>query len=337
MVGPIALTMGEPAGIGGDVALLAWRERAAFDLQPFFLIDDPARLRRLADRLGLEVAVGEIGKTDEAVDCFADALPVLPLSRAVAGAPGQPAGADAALVLEAIERAVALCGDGAAAAMVTNPINKKLLYDAGFRHAGHTEYLAALSPGEARPVMLLACESLKVVPVTIHCPLGQAVAGLSVDLIVETAAATAAALRRDFAVANPRLAVAALNPHGGEAGALGREEIDSIEPAVAALKRRGIDVFGPAPADTLFHPAARERYDAAICMYHDQALIPLKTIDFYRGVNVTLGLPIVRTSPDHGTAFEIAGSGRANPESLAAAIRLAATIAGNRAAFDRAA
>ena len=335
MVRPIALTMGEPAGIGGDVALLAWRDRARSGLDPFFVIDDPVRLRRLAERLDLAVQIAEIAAVDQAAACFADAVPVLALSRTVAGKPGLPAPADASLVVEAIDRAVALCRDGAARAMVTNPINKKLLYDAGFRHPGHTEYLAACCGGDIRPVMLLASAELKVVPVTIHRPLADAAAALSVELIVETAAAADAALRRDFAISRPRLAVAGLNPHAGENGALGREEIEIVAPAVAALRARGIEVFGPAPADTLFHAAARRHYDVAICMYHDQALIPLKTIDFYGGVNVTLGLPIVRTSPDHGTAFDIAGGGRANPTSLAAALKLAARIADNRATFDR--
>ncbi len=335
MIQPIALTMGEPAGIGGDIALRAWSDRDSLGLTPFFLIDDPARLRRLADRLDLAVAVTEIDTADQAAACFADALPVLALTGTVAGEPGRPAAADAALVLQSIDRAVALARDGTTAAMVTNPINKKLLYDAGFRHPGHTEYLAERCGDGARPVMLLACADLKVVPVTIHRPLARALAELDVELIVDTAATATAALQRDFALPRPRLAVAGLNPHAGEDGALGREEIEIIGPAVAALRDRGIEVFGPVPADTLFHDAARRRYDAAICMYHDQALIPIKTLDFHGGVNVTLGLPIVRTSPDHGTAFDLAGSGRANPASLAAALRLAAEIAGNRAVFDR--
>ncbi|HUN51162.1 MAG TPA: 4-hydroxythreonine-4-phosphate dehydrogenase PdxA, partial [Candidatus Sulfotelmatobacter sp.] len=211
------------------------------------------------------------------------------------------------------------------------PIHKGALYAAGFRHPGHTEYLAALTGG-ATPVMLLAGRGLRVVPVTVHLPLREAVARLDTATIVAQAAITAEALRRDFAIAAPRLAVAGLNPHAGEGGSLGGEDQAIVAPAVAELRRRGIDARGPLSADTMFHARARAGYDAAICMYHDQALIPLKTIDFDGGVNVTLGLPIVRTSPDHGTAFDIAGTGTARPDSLIAALRLAAEIAGHRAA-----
>jgi 4-hydroxythreonine-4-phosphate dehydrogenase len=214
--------------------------------------------------------------------------------------------------------------------MVTNPIHKATLYDAGFRHPGHTEYLAARAGIAGEPVMMLACDELRVVPVTIHLALREAIAALTADAIVHCGRIAAAALREQFAIARPVLAVAGLNPHAGEDGHMGREEIDIVGPAVARLRADGITVNGPAPADTLFHARARRGYDAVLCMYHDQALIPLKTIDFDGGVNVTLGLPFVRTSPDHGTAFDIAGTGKANPASLIAALRLAGTLAHNR-------
>ncbi len=334
---PIVVTMGEPAGIGGELTLQAWLRRDAERLPTFFVLDDPARLARLAQSLGMAVPVAEIAAPANASEAFAASLPVLPLGHAIAAAPGKPDAADAPHVLGAIERAVGFCRGGDTAAMVTNPINKKALYEAGFKHPGHTEYLAALCGGSNRPVMLLAAEGIRVVPVTVHVPLRRVAEDLTSDLIVETAAITADALRRDFGVDKPRLAVAGLNPHAGENGALGHEETDVIGPAVDVLRGRGISLSGPMPADTLFHAAARRAYDAAICMYHDQALIPLKTIDFDGGVNITLGLPIVRTSPDHGTAFDIAGTGRANPASLIAAIKRAAEIAANRSAFERAA
>ncbi len=333
---PLVLTMGEPAGVGGELTLAAWAGRRENRLPPFCVIDDPARLAKLAAVLGRDVPVAEIGAPAEAVAKFATALPVLDIGQTIAGTAGRPDPADAAAVMDAIARAVELCQRGEAAGLVTNPINKKLLYDAGFRHPGHTEYLAALT-GVARPVMLLACDALKVVPVTIHIALAKVVAALSTQAIFETAEITAAALCRDFAIPRPRLAVAGLNPHAGEDGGIGGEDAAVVAPAVARLQAAGHDVFGPVAADTLFHAEARKGYDAAICMYHDQANIPIKTIDFWGGVNVTLGLPVVRTSPDHGTAFDIAGSRRANPASLIAALRMAAAIAANRAAFDRAA
>ncbi len=222
--------------------------------------------------------------------------------------------------------------DGRAAALVTNPIHKESLYDAGFRHKGHTEFLAALSGIDHAPVMMLACEGLRVVPVTIHVALAEAIAALDAGSIVHCARVTAAALVEDFAIRRPAIAVAALNPHAGEGGHMGREEIDIIQPAVARLAADGLDVRGPLPADTLFHDRARQGYDAVICMYHDQALIPLKTVDFANGVNITLGLPFVRTSPDHGVAFDIAGTGRADPSSLVAALGLARDMARRREA-----
>ncbi len=336
---PTALTMGEPAGIGGEIALMAWRA-AQTDGRgesndrsgPFFLVDDPQRLTNLAGSLGLEVPVAPISQASEAAAVFDRALPVLPLALPAPVQPGQPNPSNARAVIESIERAVALATAGEAAAVVTNPIHKKALYGAGFPHPGHTEFLAALVGSDQAPVMMLACPGLRVVPVTVHLPLAKALAGLSSDAIVHAGQVTAHALRRDFGVAAPRLAVAGLNPHAGEHGALGNEETQIIAPAVAALRAERIQAFGPEPADTLFHANARARYDAVLCMYHDQALIPLKTIDFERGVNITLGLSIVRTSPDHGTALSIAGQGVANPASLIAALVTARSMARARAA-----
>jgi 4-hydroxythreonine-4-phosphate dehydrogenase len=326
---PLALTMGEPAGIGGEIALAAWRRRAE-TVPPFFLLDDPERLAALARELGWTVPIKAIAAPEEAGAAFADHLPVLPIAIPRPVRPGHGDAGNAGAVIAAIDAAVALARAGRAAAIVTNPINKQILYSAGFKHPGHTEYLAELAGG-AQPVMMLACPGLRVVPVTIHMPLREAVAALTTDAIISTGRITAAGLRRDFAIARPVLAVAGLNPHAGESGALGREEIEIIAPAVATLRGEGVAAEGPFPADTLFHEAARRRYDAVLCMYHDQALIPLKTIDFDGGVNVTLGLPFIRTSPDHGTAFDIAGTGRANPTSLIAALRLAGEMAARRA------
>jgi 4-hydroxythreonine-4-phosphate dehydrogenase len=327
---PLALTMGEPAGIGGEIALKAWLRRDE-GVPPFYLIDDPDRLTRLARSLGWDVKIQEIDKRERAVPLFADALPVAPLGAMPAAVAGQPDPADAKLVLGAIDTAVADVQAGRAAALVTNPINKDALYRAGFHHPGHTEYLAELA-GSAQPaVMMLACPELRVVPVTIHLPLREAVETLSTAAIVHAGRVVDAALRRDFAISAPVIAVAGLNPHAGESGGLGREDIDIVVPAVAALRAAGIDARGPLAADTMFHPAARRGYDAALCMYHDQALIPIKTIDFDGGVNVTLGLPFIRTSPDHGTGFDIAGKGVARPDSLIAALRLAAEMAARRA------
>jgi 4-hydroxythreonine-4-phosphate dehydrogenase len=327
---PLALTMGEPAGIGGEITLLAWLRRREAGLPPFFSVDDPARLERLAAGLGWRVPLRPIAAPEEAVGAFAEALPVLPLALPQAAVAGTPDPANTAAVVAAITTAVSLVTAGRAAAIVTNPIQKETLYAAGFRHPGHTEFLAELAGG-AMPVMMLCCPGLRVVPVTIHQPLRDALGALTTAGIVAAGRIAAAGLACDFAIMRPRLAVAGLNPHAGEQGTLGREEIDIIAPAVAALRAVGIDATGPAPADTLFHAAARARYDAALCMYHDQALIPLKTIDFARGVNVTLGLPFVRTSPDHGTALDIAGSGTADPSSLMAALALAGAMATHRA------
>ncbi|MDX1575559.1 MAG: 4-hydroxythreonine-4-phosphate dehydrogenase PdxA, partial [Kiloniellales bacterium] len=313
-----------------------WRDRAERAVPPFFLIDDPRRLARLAARLGLEIPLAELERPEDAAERFDAALPVLPHPLAEEVAPGHPLPANGASVLGSIARAAELVGRGRAAAVVTNPIHKKVLYDAGFAHPGHTEYLAELaakdSAGRIRPVMMLACRGLRVVPVTVHLALKAAIDSLTAEVIVHAGRVTAAALERDFGIAEPRLAVAGLNPHAGEDGALGREELETIGPALEVLRAEGLRVDGPAPADTLFHESARRGYDAALCMYHDQALIPVKTIDFAEGVNITLGLPFVRTSPDHGTALSLAGTGAADPSSLIAALRTARLMAANRAA-----
>ncbi len=322
---PLALTMGDPAGIGGEITAGAWRALRAGG-PVFVAVDDPERLAAHG------VPVRSIDEPERSLDVFASAVPVLPLRLAVPARAGHPDEANAPVVVGSIERAVALAISGQVGGVVTNPINKAALYAAGFRHPGHTEFLAALTGVPGQEVMMLASSMLRVVPVSVHVSLRQAVDSLTAAAIVAAGKTTAAALRRDFGVAAPRLAVAGLNPHAGEGGAMGDEEARIIAPAIAALRQEGIAVTGPHPPDTMFTPAARAGYDAAICMYHDQALIPLKTLDMASGVNVTLGLPIIRTSPDHGTAFDIAGQGRADPASLIAALRLAATLAGRRSA-----
>lgn len=326
---PLVLTMGEPAGIGGEIALQAWLRRQEAGLSPFLMLDDPQRLQSIARLHGWAVPVQAVAEPEDAIALFDRALPVLPVPLPAIPRPGIPDRLNAPAVLHAIELAVTLCRNGKAAAMVTNPIHKAALYDAGFGHPGHTEFLAALCD-TPRPVMMLASERLRVVPVTIHVALKRAIELLDADLIVETARITAHDLREKFGIARPRLAIAGLNPHAGETGSMGKEDAAIVAPAVERLRAEGIDARGPLPPDTMFHAAARAGYDAAICMYHDQALIPIKTLDFDSGVNVTLGLPVIRTSPDHGTAFDIAGKGIARPDSLIAALRMAATMAAHR-------
>ncbi len=325
---PLALTMGDPAGIGAEIALAAWNSgRVA---QPFFLIDDPDRLAPLAERAG--VALARIDEAEAAIGVFTEALPVLPLALPAEALPGKPDPANAPTVVAAIDRAVALALTGAAAAVVTNPINKMALKGgAGFAFPGHTEYLGHLG-GVERSVMMLVSPELRVVPITIHIALADVPGALTAALIEETARITAASLTRDFGIARPRLAFAGLNPHAGEQGAMGREEIEIIAPALERLRAEGFEITGPLPADTMFHAQARARYDVALTMYHDQGLIPLKALDFARGVNVTLGLPFIRTSPDHGTAYDIAGTGQADATSLIEALNLAAKMATRRAA-----
>jgi 4-hydroxythreonine-4-phosphate dehydrogenase len=332
---PLAVTMGEPAGIGGELTLAAWRRRDA-RMPPFVAIDDAGRLRALAECLGLSVPIREVSTPAEALDIFAAALPVLPVPAPAAAAPlgtvlsGRPNAGTAGWVLGSIRHAVALAQSGQCGGVVTNPIQKKPLYDAGFPHPGHTEFLGAIAGLADAPVMMLVVPGLRAVPVTVHLPLAEAISSLNTETIIRHGRETARALALDFGLPDPRIAVAGLNPHAGETGALGRQEIEIIAPAIAALRGEWINATGPFPADTLFHPAAREGYDAVLCMYHDQALIPVKTIDFAGGVNVTLGLPFVRTSPDHGTALDIAGTGAADPASFIAALGLAAAMASRR-------
>lgn len=333
---PLVLTPGDPAGIGPELAVAAWQRRGEADVPAFALLDDPARIAGVARGLGAEPSVREVDAPADARSAFPEALPVLAHRFPAPVTPGTPDPANAPATIAAIDRAVALVRAGAAGAVVTNPIAKHVLQAAGFAHPGHTEYLAQLAAGPdgaaPEPVMMLACPQLRVVPATVHVPLAEVPRRLTPAAITTAARVTHAALIRDFAVAAPRLAVAGLNPHAGENGRMGREEIDVIGPALDALRAEGLDIAGPLSADTMFHPAARAGYDAALCMYHDQALIPLKTLDFAHGVNVTLGLPFVRTSPDHGTAFAIAGTGQADPSSLIAALGSARTMAANRRA-----
>lgn len=328
---PLGVTMGDPAGIGGEILLAAWIARRAAG-PVFVALDDPERLAALAASLGLDAPVRAVASVAEAAAVFAEALPVLPVRLAVPARPGSGDPANAPAVIGSIRQAVGLALRGEIGGVVTNPINKAALYDAGFAHPGHTEFLAELTSAANPPVMMLACPLLRVVPVTVHVSLRRAIDTLDIQAILTTARITAASMARDFGLARPRLAIAGLNPHAGEQGALGDEERALIGPAIEILRAEGLDVSGPWPPDTMFTEDARARYDVAICMYHDQALIPLKTLDMHHGVNVTLGLPIVRTSPDHGTAFDIAGKGVADPSSLLAALDLAAELAARRAA-----
>jgi 4-hydroxythreonine-4-phosphate dehydrogenase len=329
MIKPLALTLGEPAGIGPDISIKAWLRRDELNLPPFYLLGDCDFFRQRAKGLGLDVAFAATDAGDAAT-AFAKALPVVATSVAATAPPGRPDASSAEAALASIRQAVDDVRTGHAAAVVTNPIAKSVLYRAGFRHPGHTEYLAELAGahGQAlQPVMMLWSPVLAVVPVTIHLALREAIALLSTELIVTTARITVASLKARFGVVRPRLAISGLNPHAGEDGSLGTEDLGIVAPAVEILRGEGIDVTGPLPADTMFHEAARKSYDCAICMYHDQALIPVKTLAFDDAVNVTLGLPFIRTSPDHGTAFDIAGTGRASPASLIAALRLASRMA----------
>ena len=329
MTRPLALTLGEPAGIGPDITLAAWLRREALALPPFYIIGDPDFIATRAARLGLTIPISVTTPADS-VAAFQTALPVCPTGHAVTAEPGRPDSSSAPAAIASIRQAVADVVAGHASAVVTNPIAKSVLYRVGFAHPGHTEFLAELATRDGEtpmPVMMLWSPDLAVVPVTIHVSLREAIEQLSDRLIVKTARIVVADMQRRFGVAQPRLALSGLNPHAGEDGSLGSEDHEIIAPAVAILQNQGIDARGPLPADTMFHPAARAGYDCAICMYHDQALIPLKTLAFDDGVNVTLGLPFIRTSPDHGTAFDIAGSGKANPSSLIAALKLAARMA----------
>jgi 4-hydroxythreonine-4-phosphate dehydrogenase len=326
---PLALTSGEPAGIGADITLAAWRRRAELALPAFYLLADPVFVAERARRLSLDIPIAVV-EPAAAAAAFRTALPVVDIGIAITAQPGHPDQTSAPAALAAIDRAVADVRAGIAAALVTNPVAKNVLYRAGFAQPGHTEYLAELARGAAgapvHPVMLLWSPELAVVPVTIHLPLREVVSRLTADLIVQTGRIVAHDLAARFGIARPRLAIAGLNPHAGEDGALGLEDLEVVRPAVERLRQEGIDARGPLPADTMFHAAARASYDVALAMYHDQALIPIKTLAFEHAVNVTLGLPFIRTSPDHGTAFDIAGTGRADPSSLIAALALAARL-----------
>lgn len=324
--GPVALSCGEPAGIGPEIAAGAWSALGA--RVPFFVVGDPSHFE------GRGVPVQTIRAPGDAIQASAGGLPVLAHDFPAAATAGRPDPANAQAVIDAIARAVDLVMSGAAGALCTLPVHKKALKDgAGFPYPGHTEYLGHLG-GVDRAVMMLVCAGLRVVPATVHIPLVQVPGALDRRLLTDTIRITAAGLRRDFGIEAPRIAVAGLNPHAGEGGVMGDEEETLIGPVVRTLRDEGLAITGPHPADTMFHAGARARYDAAIAMYHDQALIPVKTLDFAGGVNVTLGLPFIRTSPDHGTAFDIAGQGSADPSSLIAALELACDMARARARFD---
>ena len=327
---PLALTQGDPAGIGPDIALAAWSKRRELGLRPFLYIGDPAVVSARAHLIGMDVVFRETDAASASA-IFADAFPVLPMPIGSDIEAGRPHVASARSTIAAIETAVTLCLAGKASAVVTNPIAKSVLYEAGFGFPGHTEFLADLATKATgkpfTPVMMLAGPKLRAIPVTIHIPLKDVAMALTQERIIETCRIADHDLRTRFGIAHPRLAVAGLNPHAGEDGAIGLEDRDIIEPAISALRQQGINAFGPLPADTMFHGEARTRYDVAICMYHDQALIPAKALGFDDSVNVTLGLPFIRTSPDHGTAFGLAGQGIARETSLVAALKLAASLA----------
>jgi len=329
MTRPLALTLGEPAGIGPDITLAAWQRRAELALPPFYLLADPDFLDRRARRLGLKVPL-RVVEPEGATGAVADALPVVALAEKVTVEPSHPDASSAPAAIASIRHAVADVFAGRAHAVVTNPVAKAVLYRTGFAEPGHTEYLARLAQEHtgraAHPVMMLWSPELAVVPVTIHLPVRDVPRQLTTPLILDTGRIVARDLRERFGIARPRLALAGLNPHAGEEGTLGDEDLSVVAASLKKLRAEGIDARGPIPADTMFHAAARRSYDAALAMYHDQALIPIKTLAFDHAVNVTLGLPFVRTSPDHGTAFDIAGTGRASPTSLVAALKLAARL-----------
>lgn len=322
----LAVSLGDPAGVGPEVIAKCWDNRSGFDLPPFVAIGDPDSVAAVWD--GPIELIEDPRDADAAFDF---GLPVIAIAAAQAGLPGHPTTAGAHCSLDSLEIAVGLARSGSAAAVVTGPVAKEQLYAIGFSHPGQTEFVAercGVAPGNV--AMMLAGPTLRTVPATTHLPLQAVAASLSAALVEARGRTVLRGLQRNFGIENPRLAVASLNPHAGEGGTLGREEIDIVEPAIAALRADGWRVSGPHPADTMFHPSARASYDAALCMYHDQALIPLKAIHFEDGVNITLGLPIVRTAPDHGTAFDIAGQDRADPRPMAAAIRMAAECALHR-------
>ncbi|MAZ32443.1 MAG: 4-hydroxythreonine-4-phosphate dehydrogenase PdxA [Thalassospira sp.] len=330
---PIAMTLGEPGGIGPELAIKAWLARADHNLPPFFILSPKTIMDQTIESLGLRVKTKVIDEASQTGQFFEDALPVLEIpGNAEDIKPGTASRKTASVVIDSITHAVNLTRSGTASAVVTNPIQKSALYQAGFKHPGHTEFLAELSGSDAVPVMMLANSKLRVVPMTIHIALSEVPKQLTGEMIKQLVRITAASMQRDFGLKKPRLAIAGLNPHAGEDGLMGEEEIKVMRPAIMALRDEGFDVVGPLPADTMFHAEARANYDVALCPYHDQALIPVKTLDFHGGVNVTLGLPFIRTSPDHGTALDIAGKGIARPDSLIAAIKMAADMARKRVA-----
>lgn len=333
--GCLALSGGDPAGIGLDITLDAWARRTREAIPPFAIYTDRTALAARARTLGLEVAIELVAGPADAAAVFTTALPVIDIPNEAPVVPGKPDPANGRAVIAAIEQATADVAQGRATALVTNPIAKHVLYEAGFVHPGHTEFLAELAarhfPGTSPvSVMMLAADELRVVPLTIHVALSAVPDLISAHAIERTARIMNAALRDDFGCARPRIVVAGLNPHAGENGTMGTEDRDIIAPAVARLRAEGLDIRGPLSADTMFHAEARQGYDAVLAMYHDQALIPLKTLAFDRGVNITLGLPFVRTSPDHGTAFDIAGTGRASSASLIAGLGMAHRMARQR-------
>ncbi|WP_273759507.1 4-hydroxythreonine-4-phosphate dehydrogenase PdxA [Bartonella sp. ML70XJBT.G] len=328
----LVVSGGDPAGIGPEIALKAWNLRFTCQIPPFVLLADPDVIRSRAHFLQMDVEVESVG-IDDPVKNFYAALPVIPLENRQSDQRGFPSPNNAAGVIEAIERSVQLIQSGYASALVTCPIAKKNLYDAGFKFPGHTEFLADLAHQAFNkcyhPVMMLTGPRLKTVPITVHVPFKEVSSQLTCHLIVQTALITEYDLKKKFKITAPRLAVAGLNPHAGEGGAMGKEDLEIITPAIETLKKKGLNIVGPLPADTMFHECARKTYDVALCMYHDQALIPVKTLDFDNTVNVTLGLPFIRTSPDHGTAFDIADQGIASPTSFIAALKLANQLAEN--------
>ena len=335
---PIAVTMGDPAGVGLQTMALAWRHRAQLGLPPFVAFADPGALKAHFACLDTPIPFAEVLAPAEAGKVFQDALPVISVSLSGPLRLGHSDPAHAEATLQSIEEAVAATCRGETTAVVTNPITKATLTAAGFPHPGHTEFLGALADKyvpdlrRAEPVMMLASNTLRVVPLTVHMPLCKVAATITIELIMATITTISEALRTDFAIANPKISVAGLNPHAGENASLGTEERDLILPAIRHCRDLGINVEGPLPADTMFHDAARQKYDAALCMYHDQALIPLKTLAFDRGVNITLGLPFVRTSPDHGTALDIVGTSTVSELSFVESVKAAHRIAKNRSA-----
>jgi 4-hydroxythreonine-4-phosphate dehydrogenase len=328
---PLVVTLGEPAGIGPDIVLLAWTRLHEEPTAAFAVLGDVDLLQSRAAQLGLHVPLTAIDDPAAATTGFRQSLPVLHRRAETLPTPGTIATANARFVTSLIAEAVDLALGGVVSGIVTGPIQKEALYGSGFRFEGHTDYLAALARAAghpATPAMMLVAGDLRTVPVTVHIPLREVAEVLTAEAIVSQALVVSRDLRKWFAIAAPRIGVTGLNPHAGESGSIGREDIDVIVPALARLRAAGLDVTGPIPADTAFHAEARSRFDVIICMYHDQALIPVKTLDFHGGVNVTLGLPFIRTSPDHGTALSLAGTGKANPRSFMAALAMARQMAG---------